>query len=43
MERRNNENVCKNCKYYQQCNKPERFMKCLGYIERTAEREKENE
>lgn len=26
-----NENVCVTCQYYEKCNKPERFMKCMGY------------
>ena len=25
------ENVCMDCKYYEECGRPERFMKCLGY------------
>lgn len=26
-----NENVCVTCQYYEKCNRPERFMKCMGY------------
>lgn len=25
------ENVCIGCRYYEDCGRPERFMKCLGY------------
>lgn len=25
------ENVCVTCQYYESCNRPERFMKCMGY------------
>ena len=25
------ENVCVTCQYYERCNRPERFMKCMGY------------
>ncbi len=25
------ENVCITCQYYESCNRPERFMKCMGY------------
>ena len=28
------ENVCVDCKYYERCGKPERYMKCMGYKER---------
>lgn len=28
------ENVCVDCKYYESCGKPERYMKCMGYEER---------
>ena len=28
------ENVCVDCKYYERCGKPERYMKCMGYEER---------
>lgn len=28
------ENVCVDCKYYESCGKPERYMKCMGYKER---------
>lgn len=28
------ENVCVDCKYYERCEKPERYMKCMGYEER---------
>lgn len=27
------ENVCVTCQYYESCNRPERFMKCMGYKE----------
>ena len=33
MEKRKNENVCKTCKYYIKCDKPERPIKCMGYAE----------
>lgn len=28
------ENVCVNCKYYESCGKPERYIKCMGYKEK---------
>jgi hypothetical protein len=28
------ENVCVTCQYYEGCNRPERFMKCMGYKEK---------
>ncbi len=28
------ENVCVDCKYYESCGKPERYMKCMGYKEK---------
>ncbi len=28
------ENVCVDCKYYESCGKPERYIKCMGYKER---------
>ena len=27
-------NVCVTCQYYESCNRPERFMKCMGYKEK---------
>lgn len=27
-------NVCVNCKYYESCGKPERYIKCMGYKEK---------
>ena len=27
------ENVCVDCKYYESCGKPERYIKCMGYKE----------
>lgn len=33
------ENVCVDCKYYEHCGKPERYMKCMGYEERQQEAE----
>ena len=30
----NERNVCVDCKYYERCGKPERYMKCMGYEER---------
>ena len=33
------ENVCITCEYYEECNKPKREIKCIGY----KENEKENE
>lgn len=35
------ENVCVTCQYYESCNRPERFMKCMGYKEK-LERGEEN-
>lgn len=29
------ENVCASCQYYENCHKPKRFRKCMGYKERT--------
>lgn len=28
------ENVCKSCEYYENCGKPERYIKCMGYKEK---------
>ena len=28
------ENVCVDCKHYESCKKPERYMKCMGYEEK---------
>lgn len=28
------ENVCVDCKYYESCGKPERYIKCMGYEEK---------
>lgn len=28
------ENACVNCKYYESCGKPERYIKCMGYKEK---------
>jgi hypothetical protein len=28
------ENVCVDCKHYESCGKPERYMKCMGYEEK---------
>ena len=28
------ENVCVDCKYYESCGKPERYIKCMGYKEK---------
>ena len=30
------ENVCVDCKYYESCGKPERYIKCMGYKEKRA-------
>lgn len=30
----NKENVCKSCEYYENCGKPERYIKCMGYKEK---------
>lgn len=34
------ENVCVDCKYYERCGKPERYMKCMGYGERQQRKPK---
>ena len=28
------ENVCVDCKHYESCKTPERYMKCMGYEEK---------
>lgn len=28
------ENVCVDCKYYESCGKPERYIKCMGHKEK---------
>lgn len=33
------ENVCVNCKYYESCGKPERYIKCMGYKEKERKQE----
>lgn len=35
MEKYEKENVCIDCKHYEACGKPERFMRCLGYEKRS--------
>lgn len=34
------ENVCVDCKHYESCKKPERYMKCMGYEEKERQQEK---
>lgn len=34
------ENVCVDCKYYESCGKPERYIKCMGYEEKGWQQEK---
>ena len=36
------ENVCVNCKYYESCGKPERYIKCMGYKEKERQQAEEN-
>lgn len=33
------ENVCVDCKYYESCGKPERYIKCMGYEEKERQQE----
>ena len=35
------ENVCVDCKYYESCGKPERYIKCMGYEECKTDRSRE--
>ena len=35
------ENVCADCKYYESCGKPERYIKCMGYKERQQAADKQ--
>lgn len=37
------ENVCVTCQYYESCNRPERFMKCMGYKEKQEGKDKVND
>lgn len=37
------ENVCVTCQYYESCNRPERFMKCMGYKENDPEDAEEDQ
>lgn len=32
------ENVCVDCKHYESCKKPERYMKCMGYEEKERQK-----
>ena len=34
------ENVCVDCKHYESCKKPERYMKCMGYEEKERQKAK---
>jgi len=40
IEKYGKENVCIDCKHYEACGGPERFMKCLGYEEQGGVDEK---
>lgn len=42
-EKNEKENVCIDCKHYEACGKPERFMKCLGYGETVITERKDND
>ncbi|MBS5363818.1 MAG: hypothetical protein KHY23_03735 [Clostridium sp.] len=42
-EKNEKENVCIDCKHYEACGKPERFMKCLGYEETVITERKDND
>lgn len=42
MEKHEKENVCIDCKHYEACGKPERFMRCLGY-EKAVNAERKDE
>lgn len=37
------ENVCIDCKHYEACGKPERFMRCLGYEKAVNAERKDND
>lgn len=37
------ENVCMDCKYYEECGRPKRFMKCLGYEKTVNAERKDND
>lgn len=37
------ENVCMDCKYYEECGRTERFMKCLGYEKTVNAERKDND
>lgn len=42
MEKHEKENVCIDCKHYEACGKPERFMRCLGYEKAVNAERKDN-
>lgn len=35
------ENVCVDCKYYESCGKPERYIKCMGTKRKNGSRQQE--
>ena len=43
MEKHEKENVCIDCKHYEACGKPERFMRCLGYEKAVNAERKDND
>ena len=43
MEKHEKENVCISCRYYEDCGRPERFMKCLGYEKAVNAERKDND
>jgi hypothetical protein len=36
------ENVCADCKHYESCGKPERYMKCMGYEDKERQQAAED-
>ena len=36
------ENVCADCKHYESCGKPERYMKCMGYEDKDRQQAAED-
>lgn len=43
ISRGEKENVCIGCRYYEDCGRPERFMKCLGYEQKDCKKAGEDE
>lgn len=43
LGRSEKKNVCAECRHYENCGRPERFMKCLGYEKAVNAERKDND